>query len=554
MSWIALALSIVTIVLPKSAWQDTQAKGTGRIAGKVVAADTGKPVPNAPIRAIRLVGVGRGEQSQVRTDAQGHFEFPDLLPGSYELTVTVSGFITMNFGQSLTPPGKLIDLKDGEHFDQADVSLPRPSAVEGRLLDEFGDPAPGVAVQVASVYYAAGARRLMPVNSSQTNPTDDKGQFRIDGLSPGSYYVVALSGPFASTSNGAAPGPGDSDRAGFAPTFYPGTSVPGDAKPVTVQLGHDTVDVSFALVPARMATLSGTVVDASGQPPRGALLMLLPLSGGDVRMIAIARFIAGADGAFRFRNVPWGTYVIQANGPGGTLVGQGGFGSLVVTAGALELANLTVRINPPATLRGHLTFEGGTTPPPAGSVRVQPRPTNFVDGPIGGGPRPSTTKDDLTFEVSGLAGLNVVAAMAPPPWVVKSVIAGGKDVTDAPIDFRSGDVNDVEIVLTSRVASVSGAVFDGDKPSSYYGVIVFSEDSSKWTFPSRFVAFGGPNQQGRFAVQGLPPADYLAIALPSLAPGTEMGPDLLESLRPLATKFSLAEGETKTLDLKLIKR
>jgi hypothetical protein len=532
--------------------QDPVAKGTGRIAGTVTAVDTGRAVSGAMIRLVRWEG-GRGSPSGTKTDAQGHFVLPDLLPGSYQLTVTATGFLTIDYGQRQPPePGKRIELKDAELFERADVSLPRPSGVEGRLLDEFGDPAPGVVVQIASVQFAAGARRLIPMNTPPANPTDDKGQFRIDGLSPGEYYVMALSGPFAITPNMMTPGMKDSDRAGFAPTFYPGTAMAADAKPVKVELGRDVLGVSFSLVAAQMATLSGTAVDAGGQPVKDAQVMLLPTQSGDVRMISMASFTTGTDGTFSFRNVPWGTYVIQASAPGGS-VGQGGFGSLQVIAGRPEVSSLTVRVNR-ATMRGRLAFEGSAPPSPITDVVIQPRPTNFVDGPIGGGPRRSITKDDLTFEVSGLAGLAVVAIFAPSPWILKSVTIAGKDMTDTPIDFRSGDVNDVEVVLTSRAASVTGVVFDEDKPSTDYGVIVFAEDSLKWAYPSRFIAAGRPNQQGRFTLQGLPPADYLAIALPGIPAINAIDPELLESLRKGATRFSLGEGEAKTLDLKIVKR
>jgi hypothetical protein len=97
-------------------------------------------------------------------------------------------------------------------------------------------------------------------------------------------------------------------------------------------------------------------------------------------------------------------------------------------------------------------------------------------------------------------------------------------------------------------------VFDEDKPSTDYGVIVFAEDSAKWTFPSRFISAGRPNQQGRFTVSGLPPADYLVIALPSIPAANAIDPAFLESLRKSAAKFSVSEGEAKTLDLKIVKR
>jgi hypothetical protein len=45
----------------------------------------------------------------------------------------------------------------------------------------------------------------------------------------------------------------------------------------------------------------------------------------------------------------------------------------------------------------------------------------------------------------------------------------------------------------------------------------------------------------------------LAVALEYVEAGQEQDPDYLESLRPLATPFTLSWGDAKTLDLKLTK-
>jgi hypothetical protein len=76
----------------------------------------------------------------------------------------------------------------------------------------------------------------------------------------------------------------------------------------------------------------------------------------------------------------------------------------------------------------------------------------------------------------------------------------------------------------------------------------------KWIDRSRFVTMARPTQQGRFVSQPLPPDDYLAIALPGVTPLEIYDPDFLQSLRALATSFTLTEGETKTLELKLRRR
>src|SRR4029453_6406649 len=115
-------------------------------------------------------------------------------------------------------------------------------------------------------------------------------------------------------------------------------------------------------------------------------------------------------------------------------------------------------------------------------------------------------------------------------------------------------VDDVEIVLTSKVSVVGGTASGDQGPIRDYAVVIFSSDPTKWIDRSRFVALGRPNQLGRFEVRGLPPADYLAVALPGVVQTEWMAPEFLQSIRPLATGFALQEGESKTLDLKLKKR
>lgn len=87
-----------------------------------------------------------------------------------------------------------------------------------------------------------------------------------------------------------------------------------------------------------------------------------------------------------------------------------------------------------------------------------------------------------------------------------------------------------------------------------YTVVVFSSDPTKWTDRSRFVQLARPTQQGRFDVRGLPPEDYLVVALPSVDGFEWQDPDCLQRLRAQATTVALMEGESRALELKLQKR
>lgn len=52
-------------------------------------------------------------------------------------------------------------------------------------------------------------------------------------------------------------------------------------------------------------------------------------------------------------------------------------------------------------------------------------------------------------------------------------------------------------------------------------------------------------------MEGLPPHDYLAVAVDDLDAGASEDPDFLESLRERAIRFSIDYGETQALILEL---
>jgi hypothetical protein len=527
------------------------ATGTARIAGRVVDATSGKPIRGA--RLLLLPTDGQRLTNWTRTDSDGRFAYTSLTVRAYTLRIDAERSVTLEYGQKRPGEGgtPIQITVDGQDFT-ADVSLPRASAIEGTLLDEFGDPAPSVLVQVASKTFAAGRQRLMPVAARpQPLPTDDKGHYRVIGVPPGEYYVAGLSGVFAN----------QEEIGGFAPTYFPGTSDAGAGVPVTVAFGADTT-ASFSLVPAKTVAVSGRLVDASGQLVGRGTVTLGPPDKAQRMDFNLARALTEPDGRFVLRNVPTGTYTLQAFGPptpgyqGPLNLGAMPFGWTSLTVGDVELDDVVLTVTSGTTLRGRIAFDDDTTArPKPDQVHAMPVPVEFDSAPVGGGPAPSETHDDWTFEVTHLSGMRrIFVNVGSTAWAMKRVTLNQIDVTDTPVDLRSKDADGLEILLTSKVSSVGGTCSNDQGPVRDYAVVIFPSDPTKWIDRSRFVALGRPNQSGRFDVRGLPPEDYLAVALPNVAQTEWMSPEFLQQVRPLATGFSLQEGETKTLELKLKKR
>ena len=442
-----------------------------------------------------------------------------------------------------------VALRDGEQFDKADFSLPRGGAIEVRLLDEFGEPAPGLQVQLSQVEYAGGRRRLMPRgNATVATRTDDRGFVRMHGLPPGSYYVSALSGAFAD----------QAETGGFAPTYYPGSADLSAATPVSLAVGQE-LSISFQLTPARMARISGRIVDASGAPTRGSIFLNSADSAG-LSEFFVTRGESEPDGSFVFRNVPPGKFTLQAFGA--QVVGGGGnlaasqFGWLPLVVDGEDQSGVTLRVAVGPSLKGRIStddVQGATINPR--DVQVSAVQVQFDSAPVGGGPPPFSMQDDGSFELKNLSGRRLIrVSVRNPGWMLKRITREGRDITDEPVDFTKADVEGVEVILTNRVTSITGRVTDEKaNPVTEYSVLVFAADRSKWTDRSRFIALGRPTQDGTFRIAGLPPDDYFAIALPAVQGSQWQDPEFLRTLEEAATRLLLGEGESKTLTLRLLR-
>ncbi len=170
-----------------------------------------------------------------------------------------------------------------------------------------------------------------------------------------------------------------------------------------------------------------------------------------------------------------------------------------------------------------------------------------------GGVGRSQVSDDETFELPGLQIIGVMTGSAPPPWRLKIATVDGQDIANVPYDFRTTDVNNIEVVFTNHVGSLTGTVVAGDAPAPRCSVIVFPEDKATWVYPARLVTISGSDANGAINIGGLLTGRYLVVAVPALN-GPEIDPADLESLRSQATPITIEEGKTATVALKLVKR
>ena len=336
------------------------AAGTpGAISGTVVDAVTRRPVVGAVVTLAdlddRLNVVPR-----MVTDARGRFVFRQLKPSKgYFLGARRFGYAYTRYGwtapeQSLTIADiARIPIADGQWVSNISIPLWRLAAINGRVVDEHGEPVVGVAVRAFSTRRISGQPQLV---AGPIATTDDRGVYRLEDLDPGRYIVAVLSvqstvlgtteeaaitraiGELATggiggsrgttvsapgidvdgrhrlvLTNFATPPPPSAGQARAYPAlFHPASRTAADALPLEITYGDNRTGVDFQLQPVPAVRVSGRLTAPSGPVP-GLLLRLMP--AGNERLgfgSEAATTTVDRDGTFTFLNVPEGNYTLLA--------------------------------------------------------------------------------------------------------------------------------------------------------------------------------------------------------------------------------------------------
>jgi protocatechuate 3,4-dioxygenase beta subunit len=536
------------MIAPRDALPSARPGESASIRGRVARAD-GLPLRRAQVRLSFSDSLL--SRSVTDTDDDGQYEFRGLKSGAYRVTAMSLSFETISFGRHGSR-GDAVSVAAGALVDHVDISVPRTSAISGRVLDEYGDPMANANVRVQRIEFSKGRRRLVGVRGIAGRQTNDLGAYRIFGVPPGRYLVSAVVGE-------AVPGWETADWPGYARTFFQATPVATDAEAVEVSADQDRLNVDIALVRGRTARVAGRALTAAGEPMQGTLWLSPSYRSGAVATAPVS-VRAQSDGAFEFTDLPPGEYVIQAATSWVDLATEGEFVATYVIHNGTDVTNVEMRMTPGSTIAGRMTFEG-VDPPEASdielsAVAVDPDLISLADNPVGR----AAIRDDWTFELGGLNGPRLLRLLrAPATWALKSILVNGLESADAPLSFGTKDqsLSDVEVVLTHRISEVSGVVTDADgRPVTGAAVIVFPTDRAEWRAHSRFIGHMATGSDGTFALTPLVPSSYFIAAIdPSdyfEADRQFEDPAFLESLAVRATRVTLTDGETRSVSLSVI--
>jgi hypothetical protein len=445
-----------------------------------------------------------------------------------------------------------ITVKANQELDGIDLVMSRTSIVSGMVVDEAGEPMQDASVQllrVSGTAVGAVGNPLPPdpllLTSSQLS--DDRGRFRVTGVNPGSYLLVAS----IAGETGGLPG---GQRFAYVPAYYPGTPDPGGAARLDVGAEQDLSGFTIPLARVTVARVEGIATDSGDRPLTGQIRLSRARTSGLAQ--GPRQTPAGPNGEFAFADVRPGQYQVYAvtgTGPSGSE-----FAVQPVTVTETDPPLVVLRSSPGSRVSGRIVLEG-----PPGAV-LWGYASNVVPVDIALSTAASATSSGAfssgtTFALSGLGGMaRLVFSTPDEKWFLKSVLLDGTEIADQPFEFGVGGraYTDVDVVFSQNGASIAGRVTDErGSPVQHFAAVVFGVDRDTWFQGSRWVKMARAGGDGTFSVTALPPGDYWAAAVDRLGEAGEwQAPEFLHDISSRAVRVTLGERQSLATTLRVIRR
>ncbi len=224
---ILLALFAVAVVRGQTA-----TPAAGAVEGTVTNGAVGVPISGARVTLDSIPS--EGEPRFTKTDADGRFQFAGVSPGVYGVGAEQPGLLQCDGAISCSVG---ITLKSDSPHATVAISLKPYAVLVGRVTDFNGLPVSNSNIEVfteverspTGVHYSAvqvlpDGRRVARIHQTHI---DDRGEFRIARIEPGTYYVAASRS-----------GQGAWDDGSNRITYFPRTLDLASAKPVEIAPGR----------------------------------------------------------------------------------------------------------------------------------------------------------------------------------------------------------------------------------------------------------------------------------------------------------------------------
>jgi len=460
-----------------------------------------------------------------------------------------NGFVSTEYGARGGPSrqGTTLTLDRAKNMKDVVFRLTPHGVITGRVLDEDGDPAANIQVQIARTGYSQGRKQLTYMNGASTN---DLGEYRMFGVAPGKYFLSVTYRQMMMMPNALDRSPTAQQDEDYVPTFYPGTIDPSAAAQIEVAAGGTVSGINLKLSKARTARIKGRVTHgiAPGRP--SISVMLMPRRSDPMAMIMMMNRnrIVDAKGNFELTGVTPGSYLVRANLNAN---GKNYSGSAPVEVGGRNIENLNVVIGPGAVITGHLRVEGNSNESLSNvQIRLMPR----EQGVMMFSPGLGKLNEDGSFRIEDVTAdvYNLTLFGLPDGFYIKSIRSGETDALANGVDV-TGPVAPLHVVLSPNAGQLSGAVQNSAtrQPAMGATVVMIPQEKDRRAVFSNY-KMSTTDQSGNFSFKNLTPGEYKVFAWEDIEPGAYADPDFVKPVESKGEAVTIKEGAASPVQVTLI--
>jgi protocatechuate 3,4-dioxygenase beta subunit len=545
----------------------TPAAELATMEGTVYNALGGAPLRKATVTLNRqsngALAPGTRTSYSATSDGSGHYTISGIEPGAYRVNASRTGYLSMQYNARRPEgPGTPLDVARAQKATGVDFKLTPHGVVTGKVSDEDGDPMENVQIQLMHMAYNQGRKQLQQVNGSGTN---DLGEYRISGVTPGKYFLCAIY-------HGRRPmnmAPDDQAQEDYATTCYPGVTDIAAASNIEMGPGDQMQGVNVRMTKMHTVHISGHVADNSvtaqtADAGRGAAVNML--NGGLMPMNARIQLRlqprnalnangmninapVRQDGSFLFPSVaPGSYYLIATNNQGGRNGAHAVRQPLEV--GDTNVEGVSIALNPGADITGHVRYDGDPPQPlPSLTVRLSPREVNPGIPP----PQPAKVQDDGSFHFDdvNLEAYNV-NINTPQGLYLKAVRSGNTDVMVSGLDLTNG-AGQLDVLLGLNPPQVTGSVANAEtgQPAVAVTVVLMPREKERQD-QSYFYSTTNSDQYGNFTFNRVTPGEYQAYAFEDVQYGQWFDPEWMKTYEGKGETLTAKEATPVALKLTMI--
>jgi len=442
----------------------------------------------------------RGAASQISayTDARGAFRM-EAPAGAYALGAERPGYAFTWYGQRVwNGRGTPIVLDQDGRFG-AEIRLHRLGAITGEIRDENGA---GLWDFPVAVYHDT-----RPLQLAAQGKSDDRGVFRIAGLSPGRYLLRTGYQELG-------------EEGGYLPTFYGGSIAAESAQSIEVQLDAEVEGLVLTPQTGHLLRLKGKVTF-----PGSNLVRLY----GDVE--ALSSVVDNA-GSFSFERLAPGSYYLAAESKIS--------GDYVTAYQRLwlksDLEDIQLEGAPAPLLQLRCRAPGGRPP---GALPASVSLMRIVPA---GESRAEQVRCGSSARLA--PGTWRMRASTPAGFYLQALTLHGRPLNSPELEALPGEHLELEAAFSDKPATVEGKLLDANQQPVPEATIYLRAADSALQQRLAAAPSARTGADGSFLIRGLPPGRYLAAV--SLDGGSE---DEIDWNSPLLPTVQLEEGGKASITL-----